>query len=173
MKKTLLIIVSFCLSLTLFGCRQIDSSNSNNVQTQQQEQLSQQSNAVVGMPAIHNFAEKNWMKMILEKRDDPKMATHTYVLDMQGHYHKICDSLGYGLPYTTQFTNPQRFEYYYSGGHYLVGTLPQADPNGLYPPAQADGTWIMCLSDDKKDVDVQYIEDHVAVLTIEPLNLAK
>ena len=25
---------------------------------------------------------------------------------MNGGYHKVCDSLGYGLPYATQYTNP-------------------------------------------------------------------
>ena len=173
MKRLLMFTASLFLGLALYGCQRIDSTNSNDVQAQQQEQLSQQSNAVVGMPAIHNFAEKNWMKMILEKRDDPKMATHTYVLDMQGHYHKICDSLGYGLPYATQFTNPQRIEYYSTASHYSATTLPQADPNGLFSPAQADGTWVMCLTGDKKDVEVQYVEDRVAVFTIEPANVAK
>lgn len=171
--KTILFAILLCFSLV--ACEQRDfPANSNQQQAAQQEQLSQQSNAIVGMPGINNFTEKRMMKTILEKRDDAKLATHTYVLDMQGHYHKVCDSLGYGLPYATQFTNPQRVEYYSSGPQHTGNyTLPQADPNGLFSPAAADGTWVMCVNAEKSQTEVQYIEDRIGVFTIEPLNIAK
>jgi hypothetical protein len=87
--------------------------------------------------------------------------TYTYIVDMNGKFHKVCDSLGYGLPYATQYTNPQRV---YSDAH-GYGTLPQADPNGLYSPASADGTWVMCLNPKTKKAEPQYIEPRIVTMT--------
>ena len=30
------------------------------------------------------------------------------------------------------------------GGSWSIDVLPQADPNGLFSPASADGTWVLC-----------------------------
>jgi hypothetical protein len=40
--------------------------------------------------------------------------------------------------------------------------VPQAEPNGLFMPPTADGTWVQCIG---KDGDIQplYIEPHVIV----------
>jgi hypothetical protein len=97
-------------------------------------------------------------KDILELRDQ-NVATTTYIVDMNGNRHKICDSVGYGLPYATQYTNPQRV---YSDTH-GYGTLPQADPNGLYSPASADGTWVMCVNHKTGKPQPMYIEPRVIV----------
>ena len=110
--------------------------------------------------AIINFAEKRMFKDILEKRDQMQ-PTYTYIVDMNGHTHKICDSLGYGLPYATQYTNPQRTVDYTHG----IATIPQADPNGLYSPASADGTWVMCLNPKTKHAEPQYIEPRIITTT--------
>ena len=115
--------------------------NSTQIERAKQEEMSKRGVESVGFPAIINFAEKRMFKDILEKRDQMQ-PTYTYIVDMNGKFHKICDSLGYGLPYATQYTNPQRTVDYTHG----IATLPQADPNGLYSPASAEGTWVMCLS---------------------------
>src|SRR5471032_2477468 len=140
MKKILLILASSFL-LMLSACDPAPASSTQR-EAQAQEQLSAAAVASVGMPAITNFQEKRMMKMVLELRDTA-LATFTYTQDMNGGLHKLCDSIGYGLPYATQFTNPQMIAYHTSQTG--VATLPQADPNGLYSPASADGTWIMCV----------------------------
>ena len=170
MKKAIFAAIFACL--TLVACdEQVRQPTPDEVQRQAQQQLSAESNAQAGMPAITTFAEKKWMKMILEKRDDAKLSTTAYIADMQGHFHKVCDSLGYGLPYATQFTNPQRPETYRFGqGGFAAITLPQADPNGLFSPASADGTWVMCINPGTKTVDVQYIEEKVNIMTFKPTN---
>ena len=155
MKKFLCIIPMIAV---LAACDQVP--NSTQIERKKQEELSMQAVTQVGMPAITNFAEKRMMKDIMELRD--KMTpTFTYVMDMNGRYHKICDSLGYGLPYATQYTNPMRITTDTHG----ITTIPQADPNGLYSPASADGTWIMCLNPKTKKAEPQYIEPHVFVTT--------
>jgi hypothetical protein len=156
MKKVLLILPLIGM---LSACGpQIE--NSTQIERRKQEELSLRGVESVGMPAITNFAEKRMMKDIIELRDQMK-PTYTYILDMNGRPHKICDSLGYGLPYATQYTNPSRMVYDVHG----VATLPQSDPNGLYSPASADGTWVMCLNPKTKKAEPQYIEPHVLVTT--------
>jgi len=56
----IMIMSSAVLAFCLAGCDPSQSS-SDQVQKRQQEQLSQQSNMAVGMPAITEFAEKRMM----------------------------------------------------------------------------------------------------------------
>ena len=97
-------------------------------------------------------------KDILELRDK-NVPTTTYLVGMNNQLTKVCDSVGYGLPYATQYTNPQMRV----GSQNGVVTLPQADPNGLYSPASADGTWVLCV--DHKDGKAKpiYIEPRIIV----------
>ena len=147
--KKLLLVLPFVFALAACDVQ----PNSTQIERQKQEELSLQAVQSVGMPAITNFAEKRMFKDILELRDKMQ-PTYTYTQDNTGRYHKICDSLGYGLPYATQYTNPMER----SG-------VPQADPNGLFSPASADGTWIMCLNPKTRKAEPQYIEPRVFVMT--------
>ena len=157
MKQILWIGVA-AAALALAGCE----DDSTRAERQKQEQLSMQGVAIVGMPAITNFAEKKMFKDILELRD--KMTpTYTYLAgEQQGIIgEKICDSLGYGLPAATQFTSPQKMAYGNNGNV----TLPQADPNGLFSPTSAEGTWIMCRVPGTDKIAPQYIEGRIITLT--------
>lgn len=91
--------------LALAACAEPQQS-SDTLANQQQERLSKQSVQAVGLPAIVNFQEKRILKDILELRDQPNLVTYTYITDMGGHLHKVCDSIGYGVPYATQYTSP-------------------------------------------------------------------
>jgi hypothetical protein len=115
--------------------------SSQELEAAQQEELSRRAITSVGLPTINNFAEKKALKEIFELRDQ-NVKTFTYILDSAGKTHKICDSIGFGLPYATEYTNPQAE--HKVGDHFTV--LPQADPNGLFTPASADGTWVMCIN---------------------------
>jgi hypothetical protein len=138
---------------------------SNQIERRKQEELSKQGVETVGFPAIVNFAEKRMMKDIIEKRDQMQ-PTYTYIVDMNGKPHKICDSLGYGLPYATQYTNPQaRQTTALSDGSRTSDVIAQADPNGLYSPSSADGTWVMCLNPKTKKAEPQYIEPRIITTT--------
>lgn len=150
MKKLMMILP---LVLSLAGCDETTTQKEASLQNQ----ILTQSNNSVGMPAIINFQEKRMMKQIIELRDTT-ISTVTYIVDMNGKLHKVCDSVGYGLPYATQFTNPQRRD-----GYDHAISLPQADPNGLYTPASANGTWVLCLDTDKKKSTPVYVEPNVIV----------
>jgi hypothetical protein len=135
--------------------------SADQIQNQKQEQLVQQSVNEVGMPAITHFFEKRQLKTIFELRDR-QINTLTYLQDLQGHLHKLCDSIGYGIPYATQYTNPQHFDLPpNNGGNYQ--SVPQADPNGLYSPSAAAGTWVLCLNPKTKQIAPVYAEPNVVV----------
>lgn len=159
--KLYTILLGAALALGLAGCEQ--TSTADTQQRQAQEELSKQSNMVVGMPAVSNFFEKRLLKTIIEMRDNPKLNTYTYVVDLNGKLHKKCDSIGYGIPYSTQFTNPERVAGYSEHPY----TLPQADPNGLFSPPSAEGTWVLCHDPKSDKLFPVYFEPRVVVSPFE------
>lgn len=117
------------------------------------------------MPAIKNFRERKLLKDILELRDQAGLTTYTYVwAEMKGTLVFLCDSIGYGIPYATQFTNPQKIAWAVDNVHAAAAvTTAQADPNGLFSPAGAEGTWVMCKDPHGDSVKPIYIEPRIVV----------
>lgn len=115
----------------------------------------------VGMPNITNFTERKLAKKILELRDTEGLRTWTYIIDMHGQRHFLTESIGYGLPYSVQFTNPEQVAHRssYQGGSF--GTLPQADPNGLFMPDGLSATWIIASTPDGPTP--MYVEPEIVV----------
>jgi len=155
--KSILALVAVATLLTACDVKE----TSTQIERRKQEELSLQGVQSVGMPSIVNFAEKRMMKDIIELRDQ-NVATYVYITDMNGRLHKVCNAVGYGLPYATQYTNPMRIS---GDGHGNV-TIPQADPNGLYSPASADGTWVLCVDTKSGKPKPVYIEPRVIVSPI-------
>lgn len=154
------IFIGFILGMLVAGCVE-NTENSDQKQRKEQERLSEQSHMSVGMPAIVNFQEKRVLKNILELRDT-EIKTITYTQDMNGILHKLCDSIGYGVPYGTQYTNPMRLAGHDNSGYALVA-IPQADPNGLFSPPTAEGTWVLCFNKETKNVSPIYVEPRIIV----------
>ena len=150
------VLVLGCCAFNDDGCSPAPTSDST--QQAQQEKMSQESNAEIGMPGITNFIEKKVMKRLYEMRDR-NVVTFTYIVDMQGRLHHVCDSMGYGLPYGVQYSNPEKIVQSYSQSY---ETLPQAEPNGLFMPPSAEGTWVICAST-KGEFTPMYIEPRVIV----------
>ena len=124
------------LGIALTGCEEYGDSDDK--QRVQQERILKEGNAQTGMPAIKNFRERKLMKQIIEMRDQDGLVTYTYTVpETIGRPVFLCNSIGYGLPAAMQYTNPEKVEYQGT-------TLPQADPNGLFSPSSAEGTWVMC-----------------------------
>lgn len=142
---------------------------SDQVQHQQQEQLAQQANSSVGFPAIKNFREKRELKDIYEMRDQADLATFTYTYsEVTGKFKLFCRSIGFPIPYATQFTNPQKIGWSvsYTSAAAAVA-LPQADPNGLFSPGTADATWVLCQNPKDGSVHPTYVEPKLSTLLFE------
>lgn len=161
--KNALTLLSFVAALTLTGCDP-SSENSTAKEAKAQEVISAQSVAAVGLPAIRNFREKRLLKDIYELRDQAGLITYTYlVAENTGKLVYLGQSVGYGIPYATEYTNPQRVLAYNETSEHGNIALPQADPNGLFSPADAEGTWIMLKDPNSDDVKPVYIEPRVIV----------
>ena len=145
------------LLLSLAACEE-PRPNADRATAAQTERLMQEANAQAGLPAISNYTEKKFAKMIYELRDQ-EITTYTYTVNMNGDRRLLCESVGYGLPYTVQYSNPTRTVRTTSYG---VEQLPQPEPNGLFMPDGLGPTWVLC-SDGKGGVRPVYAEPELLV----------
>ena len=151
----------------VFGVAGCDSPSQPSAQKQQAaatEQLTAEAQRQVGMPAIKNFQERKLMKQIIELRDREDLITYAYLVSLNGELVYLGKCVGFGLPYSVQFTSPESIV---RNGHstrssYWTGPMPQPDPNGLYMPQGLSATWLMMLGDDG-EVHPVYIEPQIIV----------
>jgi len=158
MKKVKLVLGLIALVLMVVSCETTPSSNQ--ILAAKQEQMMQEANAQTGMPAIKNFQERKMMKMILELRDQENLVCYAYIIpEMTGNPVFLGKCIGYGLPYATQYTNPQSQSQTYNG----IAILQQADPNGLFMPSSAEGTWILLIDPNTNEPRPVYCEPRVLI----------
>jgi hypothetical protein len=153
MKLGLIFLLAFMLDNS--GC----GDNRSEADIKQQtatDTITAEGNRQVGMPGISKYTEKRIMRQLYELRDQ-NISTYAYVMDLQGRLWHVCDSIGFGLPYGVQFTAPERPLYNGQGA-----MVPQPEPNGLFMPPGAEGTWVICASKAGKFTPV-YIEPRVIV----------
>ena len=159
MKKVVFGVVTLMLLLSMGSCWN-HKDNSNEVLAQKQEDLMQEANRQVGMPAIKNFQERKLMKMIMELRDQENLVCYAYLKsDYSGKMIFLGKCIGYGLPYSVQYTNPEVKQY----GFHDESPLPQADPNGLFMPQGLSATWIMLIDPKTNEPHPAYFEPEVVV----------
>lgn len=145
-------------------------TTADNEARKQQEVLQNQAMNSIGMPAITNFSERRQLKQIFELRDQA-IATYTYLVGMDGRVgQKLCDSVGFGIPYATQFSSPMRVARSNETQQQGNVALPQADPNTLFSPPSTAATWILCLNPENKQAVPLFVEPNVIV---SPFRLTK
>ncbi len=169
MKTLKLIVLVFAVSL--FGISCAPDPTSSDHQRIAQEKMVSEGISQVGLPSIKNFRELKEAKDIYEMRDQTGLVTYSYLFsEMQGKMIFLCDSIGYPLPYAVQFTggeSEQTFNIPSSNGserYYGHEKLPQAEPNGLFSPGSAEGSWVLCKDPNGKDVRPVYVEPRVIVM---------
>lgn len=143
-------------------------ASSDKQMAQKAEVQNKQIDAMVGYPSVVNGFEKRQVRMLYELRDNPEYRTWSYIVTMNGSFVFICDSVGYGINASIQFSNPQKVidngDSYGNG----YGYLAQAEPNGLYMPEGLAATYVMCL--DGEEVKPVYVESEVLVSPFEMVN---
>jgi len=140
MKKFLML---FCLASILMSASCDDKPSSDQIMNAKQEQLAKELNAQTGMPTVTNGTMKKQLKMIIEECDKEKLICYAYIIpEMTGKPVFLGKCMGYGIPYATQYTNPQKIA---RESQYGIAVLPQADPDGLFKPGSADGTWLLLI----------------------------
>jgi len=163
MKRISIILVTIITTVLIFSsCDR--KSNSDNELQKQTEQLMQEANKQAGMPAIVNFQEKKQLKWIYELCDKEDLICYAYLWnEYNGKMVFIGKCLGYGIPYSTQYSNPEkRVDYLTNGGGEFDYNIPQAEPNGLFKPVGLSATWLIML-DDKNEPRPVYIEPAIIV----------
>lgn len=151
-------ILLFVAVFLLAGCDMTPTAD--DVQREATEQAMKEAEARVGMPAVVNFQERKLAKMIFELRDREDLITYAYVVTWQGELIFIGQCIGFGLPYSVQYTNPERRIYGSSGG---TVTLPQPDPNGLFMPEGLSATWLMMIDPETNEPRPVYVEPEIVV----------
>jgi len=157
--KKLLAVLLFIMMFGLYSCEEWGDSGEEQVRNQTKK-IMKEINAELGLPAIKNFSEKRFLKMVLELRDQPNLINYAYLFaENSGQLIFIGKCIGYGIPYATQYTNPSKL----AADHGQATALPQADPNGLYSPASAEGTWLMLINPVTGKPEATYIEPKIIV----------
>ena len=131
MKKTTVLILA--LSLALTSCF---PESADEIEKQQTKKMAKDAAMKVGPPNIVNFTEKRFAKLIYELRDK-EVKTYSYFMDMHGKLHFLCESVGFGVPASVQYVNPQRY-------HHNGATLSQPEPNALFMPDSLSATYVLC-----------------------------
>jgi len=146
-KKIISILLLAGISVSAIGFTGCQTSNDAQ-QSQKTQEIAKRANDAVGTPAVTNFFEKKMLKRIIEDNDNPNLITYVYtVSQVSGKFVYIGEAIGHGIPYSASFTNP---EYINTDGSRSDVALPQTDPNDIYKPSNAKGTWVMLINQDTK-----------------------
>jgi competence protein ComGC len=157
-------IVVIVAALVFANCKKNEGNKTDELQAQQTERLMIEANNQIGMPNIKNFQQKKLMKMIYELCDKENLVCYAYIKsDYQGKLFCIGKCIGYGIPFSAQYTNPQKFVEGDLGERYGDIPMPQADPNGLYMPVTSSATWLMMVDPKTKKPRPVYIEPEIVV----------
>jgi len=153
MKKIAFVLCAVVVVSLMTGCNETTDSK----EREQQEKLQAEASRQAGLPNIVNFQEKKNLKWIYELCDRESFTTYTYIVDMHGKLHFLCESIGYGVPYSAQYVNPEK-RVKTMGNYY---TLPQAEPNGLFKPTSSDATWVIAATENGPQAI--YVEQRIVV----------
>ncbi len=169
MKKIMFILLGL-VALALVGCDD-SAPKSDAIIQQQQEKAMREMVAQTGLPAIKNFQEKKMMKMLYELRDREDLVCYVYLMNQMtgevGQYLGTC--IGYGLPASTQYSNPQKMVIgteavgYSINSYESIQPIAQAEPNGLFMPEGLSATWLMMIDPETNEPRPVYVEPLIIV----------
>jgi len=165
MKKLLILIITG-IAILLMGNQGCDKKNdAERIQQRRTKQLLSEINRQIGMPNIKNFQQKKIMKMIYEECDREKLICYAYIVaKYSGKLIFLGKCVGYGVPFSAQYTNPMQY-FDDPNGSLDAGSvvIPQADPNGLYMPTSSSATWLLLIDSKTKKPRPVYIEPEIIV----------
>lgn len=160
---TLGMLATMMLLMSNSSCEPVKASADNELQAKT-EIAASEANRQVGMPAIVNFQEKKNLKWIYELCDQEDMVCHAYLFNSLegevGQYLGKC--IGYGIPYSTQFSNPEKKVHDGAAQRSAVFTK-QAEPNQLFKPEGLSATWLIMIDPETNKPRPVYIEPQIIV----------
>lgn len=169
MKKMMLAMMCATL-IALTGCGQKQEDTADGKIQKQQEASMLEMTRQTGLPAIKNFQEKKMLKMLYELRDREDLVCYVYLVNqLNGEVGQLLGKcIGYGLPASTQYSNPTKEEFKAFGNNAAVRTWkmyqkPQAEPNGLFMPEGLSATWLMMIDPETNEPRPVYVEPLIIV----------
>lgn len=142
-------------AILAIACETADTREERNTVQRQKEQFRKSHPA----PFFEWSLESHLMTKLYQARNSA-VSTWSYVWDpFRGKISWECPSIGFPIPGGTQLTNPEQWVRGGTSGTSIV-VLPQAEPNGLFSPQTAMGTYVMCVNPDGT-VSPAYVEDNV------------
>lgn len=156
-KSILFTMLAAGFLLLVMSCRDSDKAV-----REKTEKAMIEANHKVGYPAVTNFQEKKLMKMIYELRDREDLVCYAYLVnEYTGKVGQFLGkSIGYGLPYSTQFSNPEKRVSGYN--------IAQPEPNGLFMPEGLAATWLLLIDPETGDPRPVYVEPSIIVSPFPP-----
>jgi hypothetical protein len=176
MRKSMsFLLVALVATFMFTGCLENatpKAPTADQVLQRQTEQAMAEANRQSGMPDIKNFKQKKTLKLIQELCDSEDLICYAYLWsEIKAEAVFIGKCAGYGIPFSAQYTSPEKFGTV-DGGEYGARnpyTLPQPDPNGLFMPTSSDATWLL-MFDEAGEIHPVYFEPKIIVSPF-PLNL--
>ena len=159
MKKIIFGMLVLSMMFVFTSCFDVEGTVDQQQRQETQQQLSEM-NKQIGMPAINNFYEKKMQKEIFELRDRADLITYLYSQNREGKFIYIGRGMGFGLPESVQYTNPEYIASSFQGGYAI---LPQADPNGLFMPENLSGAWYPLINEETGKTELLRMEQTMLV----------
>jgi len=159
--KLSLVFVTMVLIATGLGASE---KSADQIQAEKTAQAMNDANKQIGMPAIKNWQEKKFLKMLYELRDQAGIVRYAYLKSLKsGKPIYLGKCIGYGLPYCVQFSNPERVAHQDTSHSGSFGTMPQPEPNGLFMPQTLSATWLMMINPKTGEPEPVYVEPEIIV----------
>ena len=159
------LIVGLVLTVSIVSCNNGSTKSVDEIQSDKTETLMSEALRQIGMPNITNFQQLKLMKMIYELCDKENLLCYAYLWNAYaGKLVFLGKCVGYGVPFSAQYTNPEKivddpFGNYASGGR----VVPQPDPNGLYMPSSSSATWIIMKDPNTGEIRPVYCEPQILI----------
>ncbi len=165
----------FIFLAVMISCEEADlkQNSADRKQAEATQKILGEAQRQVGMPNLTNFQQRKMMKWIYELTDRVDLITYTYIKnELTGQFIFVGKSMGYGVPFSAQFTNPERiYDIEREGGaiekcedNGEIQVLPQADPNGLFMPTSSSATWVIMISPETGEPYPEYWEPEIVVV---------
>jgi len=159
MKK--LLLVAALVALTFSGCNYKPSQTAKDSASVEAQQAQYGKGQPV--PAYDWSLEREAVIKLYNIRNN-RVSTSTVWRSDFGQIEGSCPSMGYGIPYDTSLTNPNKLSHKYVGSSTgrVSGVVGQAEPNGIFASTNTSATWVMCIGT-AGSLEPHYVEAKVTV----------
>lgn len=169
MRFTKSILLAFIFIFTtgfLFKGCEPDTNSPDEQVSEQTGQMMAEANRQVGMPNINNWQEKKLVRDLYELRDQEDLLTYTYIINWEGQKIYLGRSIGYGIPASVQYSNPERMVHDSGVNGRSAAFTKQPEPNGLFMPDGLSATWVF-LVDENGNPRATYVEPPILVSPVQ------